>query len=44
MVQAIRQDMTIQKDSVFEIHSSALKTGAHVEAIVLLKAPPEKEF
>ncbi len=37
MVQAIRQEMTIQKDSVLEIHSSMLKPGTHVEVIILLK-------
>lgn len=37
MVQAIRQEMTVQKDHVIEIHSQALKPGAHVEVIVLLK-------
>jgi hypothetical protein len=37
MVQAIRQELTIQKDSVLEIHSSMLKSGEHVEVIILLK-------
>ncbi len=40
MVQAIRQEMTVQKDSVIEIHSSILKSGAHDEVIVLLDENP----
>ena len=37
VVQAIRQELTIQTDSFLEIRSSMLKTGAHVEVIILLK-------
>ena len=37
MVQAIKQELTIQKDSILEIHSSMLKPGARVEVIILLK-------
>lgn len=37
MIQAIRQEVTVQNDSVVEIHSPILKSGAHVEVIVLLK-------
>jgi len=37
MVQAIKQELTIQKDSILEIHSSMLKPGTHVEVIILLK-------
>ena len=40
MVQAIRQELTIQDDHVLELHSSMLKIGSHVEVIVLLKDPP----
>jgi hypothetical protein len=37
MVKAIRQEITVQKDSVIEIHSLALKPGIHVEVILLLE-------
>jgi len=37
MVQAIRQEVTVQKDNVIEIHSPALKSGAHIEVILLLQ-------
>lgn len=37
MVQAIRQEVTVQKDSVIEIRSPILKPGAHVEVIILLE-------
>jgi hypothetical protein len=36
MVQAIRQEMTIEKENTLEIHSPMLKQGAHVEVIVLV--------
>jgi hypothetical protein len=44
MVQAIRQEITVQTDNVIEIRSSALKTGTQVEVILLLpeNAPPQK--
>lgn len=37
MVQAIRQEITVQKDHVIEVHSQVLKPGTRVEVIVLLK-------
>ena len=37
MVQAIRQDLTVEKDNVIEICSPVLKSGAHVEVIILFK-------
>jgi hypothetical protein len=37
MVQAIRQEVTVQKDSMIEIHSPALKPGSHVEVILLIE-------
>ena len=43
MVQAIRQEITVQKDSVIEIHSPALKPGSHVEVILLLEEAPIKK-
>lgn len=36
MVKAIRQEVTVQKENVIEIHSLALKLGTHVEVILLL--------
>jgi hypothetical protein len=45
MVKAIRQEITVQRDNVIEIHSLALKSGAHVEVILLLQdeQPPLKK-
>jgi len=40
MVKAIRQEITVQKDNMIEIHSSALKPGTHVEVILLLLEKP----
>lgn len=36
MVQAIRQEMTVEKENTLEIRSPILKQGAHVEVIVLV--------
>lgn len=36
-MQAIRQEVTIQKENTLEIHSSLLKQGVQVEVIVLFK-------
>lgn len=38
MVQAIRQEITVEKDSIIEIHSPILKSGDHVEVIILVEA------
>lgn len=45
MVHAIKQEIIVQTDNTIEIHSSALKLGAHVEVILLLqedKKPSKK--
>lgn len=36
-MQAIQQELTIRKDNILEIHSPLLKSGEHVEVILLLK-------
>lgn len=43
MTQAIRQDITVQKDHKIEISSPELKLGDHVEVIILLnQEKPQK--
>ncbi len=36
MVKAIKQELTVQKDNMIEIHSLSLKPGVRVEVILLL--------
>ncbi len=43
MTQAIRQEVTVQKDHQIEIFSPELKLGDHVEVIVLLSQGEPKK-
>lgn len=43
MVKAIRQELTVQKDSVIEVHSLAFKPGIKVEVIVLMEENGHKK-
>ncbi len=43
MTQAIRQEVTVQKDHQIEIFSPELKLGDHVEVIVLLSQSEPKK-
>jgi len=43
MTQAIRQEVTVQKDHKIEIYSPELKLGDHVEVILLLNPHSDKK-